>query len=93
MFVGLVRDPGFGNRPDGLPEKPDREPRSWRIPWRLLAWVTGLVGLLALEPLAEREIGNFAGYLIILTVIALGTVRIERWCSRQYWRGLKDYQS
>jgi hypothetical protein len=93
MFVGLVRDPGWHGPPDGLPEKPEREPRSWRIPWRLIAWVVGLVTLLAVVPMVDRLISNFAGYVLILAVVAVGTWRIERWCSGQYWRGLRDYRS
>ena len=91
MFVGLVRDPGWHGPPDGLPEQPDREPRAWRIPWSLIAWVIALGALIALVPVVDHEIGNFAGYVLILVVIALGTSRVERWCSRQYWRGLRDY--
>jgi hypothetical protein len=93
MFVGLVKDPGWHGPPDGLPEKPDREPRAWRIPWGLIAWVIVLVTLIALVPVVEHRAGNFAGYVLILVVIALGTSRVERWCSRQYWRGLRDYRS
>jgi hypothetical protein len=28
----------------------------------------------------------------LLLVLALGFWRLERWCSRQYWRGLRDFK-
>jgi hypothetical protein len=93
MFIGLVRDPGWNGPPDGLPERPDREPRSWRIPWRPIVWTATLLALIALVPLADHLLGALAGYLLILLVVSVAAVRFDRWCSRQYWRGLKDYQA
>jgi hypothetical protein len=93
MFVGLVGDPGWHGPPDGLPDKPEREPRSWRVPWGPIAWVLALVALVALVPVVDHLIGNFAGYVMICVVVLVGTLRVDRWCSRQYWRGLRDYRS
>src|SRR3954447_1443601 len=90
MFVGLVRDPGWHGPPDGEPERPDREPRSWRIPWGPIVWAVALVAVVALVPLVDRLIGDLAGYLLLLAVVAVGALRVDRWCSRQYWRGLRD---
>jgi hypothetical protein len=91
MFVGLVRDPGWHGPPDGLPDKPERQPRAWRVPWGPLMWVATLLAMVALVPLADHLIGNLAGYVMILTVVLIGALRVEYWCSRQYWRGLRDY--
>ncbi len=52
-----------------------------------------LAALIALVPFVDHELGDLAGYLLILTVITAGAVRLDRWCSRQYWRGLRDYSS
>ena len=87
MFVGLVRDPGWHGPPDN---EPDREPRAWRVPWGPIAWIASLVALIAFVPLVDHQVGNLAGYLLILAVVTAGALRIDRWCSRQYWRGLRD---
>jgi hypothetical protein len=96
MFVGLVKDPGRDWRPPD--DGPDPGPRrSWNVQWglvlRVLAWVCAIAGMFALVPIADRVIGDFAGYVLILATVALGVWRIDRWCAGQYWRGLKDYQS
>jgi len=54
-------------------------------------WVATLLAMVALVPLADHLIGNLAGYVMILTVVLIGALRVEYWCSRQYWRGLRDY--
>jgi hypothetical protein len=90
MFLGLVRDPEW-QPPDGFPEpSPDR---PWEVPWRALAWLAGLGTMLKLEPVVEHEAGAVVGYGFLLATVALGAWRLDRWCSRLYWRGLRDYQS
>jgi hypothetical protein len=90
MFVGLVSDPRW-EPPDGLPEP---EPhRSWPVPWRALAWVATFWVLLALIPAADDAGGPLAGYGLLLATVVLAVWRLDRWCSRQYWRGLRDHQS
>jgi hypothetical protein len=42
---------------------------------------------------AARAFGGGAGYAVILLAVTAGLWRLDRWCSRQYWRGLRDYQS
>jgi hypothetical protein len=89
MFVGLVRDPDW-QPPDGF-----REPnpgRSWEVPWRALAWLAVLGGLLKLEPAVEHVAGAPIGYGFLLAIVALGVWRFDRWCVRLYWRGLQEYQ-
>ena len=96
MFVGLVRDPGRDWRPpDDNPEPSPR--RSWSLEWRLvvrvLAWVGVVAAMFALAPVVSDVVGTLAGYLLILAAVAVGVWRVDRWCARQYWRGLKDYNS
>ena len=67
--------------------------RTWRIPWRLLAWSALLLGLMLLVPVVGHAAGQFAGYLLLCFNVALGFWRFDRWCSKQYWSGLRDYQS
>jgi hypothetical protein len=89
MFVGLVRDPEW-QAPDGFPEPSPR--RSWEVPWRALAWLAVLGGLLKLEPVVARVAGAPIGYGFLLATVALGVWRFDRWCARLYWRGLQEYQ-
>jgi len=89
LVVGLVHGGGW-EPPD---ERPDPPRRAWHVPWRALAWIAAWCWLLALVPYAEDALGPLAGYAVLLSAIALGFWRVERWCSRQYWRGLRDYQA
>lgn len=91
-FVGLVSDPRW-EPPDDSHEPQRRWNRSWRVPWRLLIWLAAWWGLMMLVPVADHTLGALAGYLLLIFNISLGVWRFERWCSRQYWRGLRDYQS
>jgi hypothetical protein len=79
-------------------ELPEEEPaprprRTWQMPWRLLAWVTGICALMALVSPVGHAFGGLAGYGVLLLAVTLGFWRAERWCDRQYWRGLRDYQA
>jgi len=92
LFVGLVRS-SDGWEP---PEEPGPAPaprRGWAIPWAELAWLAVLFALLVVSPAVGHRLGGLAGYLVLLLAIGLAFWRIERLCSRQYWRGLRDYQS
>ena len=90
MFVGLVRDPDW-QPPDGLPDPHGR--RQWSVPWRALVWLAVFCGLLKLVPTVDDAFGPLAGYGLLVAAMSLGVWRLDRWCSRQYWRGLRDYQS
>ena len=46
-----------------------------------------------LVPVVGHAAGQFAGYLLLCFNVALGFWRFDRWCSKQYWSGLRDYQS
>jgi len=88
--VGLVR----ANRwepPDDIPAP--RARRTWHVPWRPLAWLAASCWLLFLVPVAEHAFGGLVAYAILLLAVTLGLWRIDRWCARQYWRGLRDYQA
>ena len=98
LFVGLVhaRDWELPEEPSEPPE-PSPDPR-WTIPWRAIPWqaiatVLAWWALLAFVPSAVHDaFGGLAGYLALRAVVGLGCWRLERWCSRQYWRGLRDYK-
>jgi hypothetical protein len=91
LVFGLVHD-----RPwEPPPDEPELPPRgwTWRLPWRPLAWFAAWCWLMALVPVASHAFGSLAGYGVLLLATALAFWRIERWCSRQYWEGLREYKS
>jgi hypothetical protein len=90
MFVGLVQDPRFHRPDDG--DDPGRR-RSWHFPRGLLIWAVVLVVMRMLVNVADHELGDFAGYVIVLVTLTVGVWRFDRWLSKLYWRGLRDYQS
>jgi hypothetical protein len=47
---------------------------------------------MALVPVANQTFGGLAGFVVLLLAVALALWRLDRWCSRQYWRGLRDYK-
>jgi hypothetical protein len=90
LVLGLVR----GNDS----EPPDDEPaprrgRTWRVPWRPLAWLLVVCVLMVLVPVAGHAFGGLVGYAVLLLAVGLGVWQIERWCDRQYWHGLREYQA
>jgi hypothetical protein len=93
-FVGLVSDPRW-EPPDDSPEPRRRRNWHWHwdVPWNVVAWVVMWWTLLLLAPLAGRELGGGVGYLVLIGDVALGSWRLNRWTSRRYTRGLRDYQS
>ena len=52
-----------------------------------------LIGLMLLVPVVGHAFGAFAGYLLLCFNVALGFWRFDRWCAKQYWSGLRDYQA
>jgi hypothetical protein len=46
-----------------------------------------------LVPVVGHAFGEFAGYVLLCFNVALGFWRFDRWCAKQYWSGLRDYQS
>lgn len=95
MFVGLVKDPGRDWRPpDDTPEPGPR--RSWSVEWglvlRVVFWVAVVAGMFAAVPQVDHWLGSFAGYILILAAVSVGVWRVDRWCARQYWRGMRDFR-
>jgi hypothetical protein len=90
MLVGLVRSNEWGP-PDDMPAP--RRGRRWHVPWRPLAWLAVFCGLMAVVPVVAHAFGGLAGYALLLLAVTLGLWRVEHWCARQYWRGLRDYQA
>jgi hypothetical protein len=92
-FVGLVSDPRW-EPPEGLPDpEPSRRHGTWHMPWSLLAWTGIFVALMLLVPVVGGAVGAGAGYVLLCVNVALGVWRVDRWCAKQYWRGLREYQS
>jgi hypothetical protein len=71
---------------DPEPDKPRRRPLP-HIPWRPFAWVAAFCWLLLLAV----QVGGFAGYLLVLLAVGVGSWRIDRWLSKQYWGGLTEW--
>jgi hypothetical protein len=92
LVFGLVHDRGWDPPADaeGPPEQPERR---WRLAWRPLAWVALWCWLMALVSVVSSLFGGLAGYAVLMLAVALLFWRLERWCSRQYWQGLREYQS
>jgi hypothetical protein len=95
LVLGLVHDSEW--KPDGwdLPEEepePRRE-RQWRVPWRPLAWLAAFCCLMALVPLVSQAFGGLAGFGDLMAAVGLAYWRLDRWCSRQYWHGLREHKS
>lgn len=89
MFVGLVRSSDWEPPP---PPEPPRD-RGWHVPWRAVAWVATWWALLLAVPIAGHAVGQLGAYALLLLVLALGLWRLDRWCARQYWGGLREHQS
>ena len=90
LVFGLVHDSGW-EPPDDPP--PRRPARRWHLPWRPFAWVAVWCWLMALVPIVTRAFGGLAGYAVLLLAVALVFWRLDRWCARQYWGGLREYKS
>ncbi|HWK28758.1 MAG TPA: hypothetical protein VNS09_19515 [Solirubrobacter sp.] len=91
-FVGLVSDPRW-EPPEGGWDPDGEHRRTWRVPWKTVVWVLIVIGLVVLVPIVGHAVGAFAGYLVLCVALAVGFWRFDRWCSRLYWRDVRDYQS
>lgn len=87
MFIALIHEPWDR---DDVPQPPPR--RSWaRGWWRPLAWWAAWLWMFVLAGVAANALGALAGYLVVLAAVALASWRLERWCARQYWGGLREW--
>jgi hypothetical protein len=81
LLVHEPRDPG--------PPSPRRRRRPLpHIPWRPFAWFAAFCWLL----FVAGRVDGLAGYAIVLVAIAMGSWRLDRWLSKQYWGGLSEVQ-
>lgn len=90
LVVGLIHDGGWES-PDDEPEQP-RPNRKWNLPWRTLVWIAVWFWLMALVPVASSAFGGLAGFFVLLAAVVLLFWRLERWCAKQYWAGLREYK-
>lgn len=98
LVLGLVHDGGWEppehgpapEPPEGEP--PERRPWSWRLPWRPLAWFAAWAWLMALVPVVSSAVGGLAGFGVLMLAFALACWRLERFCARAYWHGLREYK-
>jgi hypothetical protein len=91
VAVLLIHDGGWELPDDDEPE-PQRPSRKWNLPWRSLVWVAVWCWLMALVPVVSSAFGGFAGFGVLMAAVALAVWRIDRWCARQYWAGLREYK-
>jgi hypothetical protein len=91
LVFGLISDSGGWEPPEYEPE-PERRPRKWNLPWRPLVWVVVWCWLMALVPVVNSAFGGLAGFGVLMLAVALVFWRLERWCARQYWHGLREYK-
>ncbi len=79
--------PGEPPDADGAPR-----PRRLRRAWRPLAWLAIWCWLMALVQVVSGLLGGLAGFGALMLAVAVGGWRLERWCGRQYWHGLREYR-
>lgn len=86
----LLQDRGWE-----LPEEepPPRPPHHWHLPWRPLTWFAAWCWLMALVPVVDDAVGGLAGYVVLLAALGLVLWRADRWLSRQYWHGLREFKN
>jgi hypothetical protein len=97
VVFGLVHSSGW-DPPDREWEPPEddaRKRREWDwhlVPWRSLAWLALWCVLMAIVPAVTSTFGGFAGFGVLMAAVALAFWRLERFCARQYWNGLREYK-
>lgn len=79
--------------PPANEEEPPRPSRRWHLPWRPLTWFAVWCWLMALVPIVGSAVSNVAAYGVLLAAIVLGVWRIDRFCQRFSWTGMRDYKS
>jgi hypothetical protein len=89
VFVGLIHEPRW-DPGDEAPETPRRRslPRGF---WRPLVWLAVWLWMFVLAGIVASAIGALAGYVVVLAAVALAAWRVDRWCARQYWGGLREW--
>jgi len=97
LVFGLVHGSGW-EPPDHGWEPPEDDPpkrREWdwhMVPWRSLAWLALWCVLMAIVAPVSSAFGGLAGFGVLMAAVALAFWRLERFCARQYWNGLREYK-
>jgi hypothetical protein len=47
---------------------------------------------MALIPVVSSSFGGLAGFGVVILVVVLACWRIDRFCARQHWDGMRDYK-
>jgi predicted secreted hydrolase len=97
LVFGLVHGSGWEPPDHGWEPPEDEAPkrREWdwhMLPLRSLAWLAVWAVLMALVPWVSSAFGGLAGFVVLMVAVALAFWRLERFCARQYWNGLREYK-
>lgn len=97
LVFGLVHGSGWEPPERGWEPPEDEAPkrREWdwhMVPWRSLAWLALWCALMAIVPFVSSTLGGLAGFAVLMAAVALAFWRLERFCARQYWQGLREYK-
>lgn len=97
LVFGLVHGSGWEPPERGWEPPEDEAPkrREWdwhMVPWRSLAWLALWCALMAIVPFVSSRFGGLAGFAVLMAAVALAFWRLERFCARQYWQGLREYK-
>jgi hypothetical protein len=97
LVFGLVHDgewepPEHGWEPPE-DEPPEHRPWTWRPPWKPLAWFAVWCWLMALVPVVSSAFGALAGFGVLMLAFGLACWRLERFCARAYWHGMREYKA
>ena len=89
LVLGLIHDSGW----EPPAEEPDPRPnRKWNLPWRSLVWAAVWCWMMALVPTVSSAFGGLAGFGVLMAAVVLLFWRLERWCAKQYWAGLREHK-
>jgi hypothetical protein len=99
LVFGLVHSNGW-EAPERGPEPPEddlparkRFEFDWHmVPWRSLPWLALWCVLMAIVPFVSSNFGGLAAFGVLMAAVALALWRLERFCARQYWHGLREYK-
>ena len=80
-----------GNLPTTSPSHRGR-PASGTCRGGRCVWVAVWCWLMALVPVVSSAFGGLAGFGVLMAALALAVWRIDRWCAKQYWAGLREYK-
>jgi hypothetical protein len=96
LVFGLVHGDGWEPPEHGweppADEAPKRSEWDWHmVPWRSLGWLGLWCVLMAIVPFVSSTFGGLAGFGVLMAAVGLAFWRLERFCARQYWQGLREY--